>query len=177
MGVNGLENNSWSFVGVITTAIVAGFGLLGVLLRQVGPWRKQLSEAEESFRAELNTQIAALKEDILKERLEHATEMRAFNLERDHLNDRVAKMEKQYTRQQLRHNAERALDRHRLNNINACFDALLLLLKAAPEKSQESVTMIEEMRAKQLIAEAEEKAIIRAAEIEANEYENDHDGN
>lgn len=177
MGVSGLENNSWSFVGVITTAIIAGFGLLGVLLRQVGPWRKQLSEAEDNFRKELHDQVEALKDEILKERIEHATEMRAFNLERDDLVDRVGKMERQYIRQQLRHNAERALDRHRLNNINACFDALLLLLKANPDKSAEAVVMIEDMRARQIVAEAEEKAIIRAAEIEANEVEADHDGN
>jgi hypothetical protein len=174
MGVNSLNNASpWA----ITGWIIAGFGLLGVLLRQVGPWRKQLSDAEDNIRIELHSQIDGLKKEIDKERLEHATEMRAFNLERDDLVDRVGRMERLYTRQQLRHNAERALDRHRLNNINACFDALLLLLKANPDKSREAVVMIEEMRAKQLVAEAEEKAIIRAAEIEANEVETDHDGN
>lgn len=151
--------------------------LVTMLLRQVGPWRKQISDAESTIRTELHEQINELKAEMHKERLEHATEMRAFNLERDEMGDRLARMEKQLSRQQIRHNAERALDRHRLNNINACFDALLLLLKANPEKSADAVKMIEDMRAKQLLAEAEEKAIIRAAEIKAEEGEQDHDGN
>lgn len=166
-------------MGDMTVAGVwlAALGILGLLLRQVGPWRKQVSDAESDLRTELHAQLDELKKQVEKERLEHATEMRAFNMERDELNDRFALLEKAFSRQQIRHNAERALDRHRLNNINACFDALLLLLKASPEKAGEAVAMIEDMRAKQLVAEAEEKAIIRAAEIKANEVENDHDGN
>lgn len=167
-----MEKEVWS---------VAGWGvgliaLVSMLLRQVGPWRKQISDAENTIRQELHTQITAFKEDLQKERLEHATEMRAFNLERDEMGDRLAAMERKLSRQEIRHNAERALDRHRLNNINACFDALLLLLKANPEKSAEAVQMIEEMRAKQLLAEAEEKAIIRAAEIRADDLESEADG-
>lgn len=168
-----LKSEVWSVAGWG----VAVLTLLSLLVRQIGPWRKQISDAENTIRAELHEQITQLKDDMQRERLEHATEMRAFSLERDDLNDRLARMEKQLTKQQLRHNAERALDRHRLNNINACFDALLMLLKANPDKSSDAVKMIEEMRAKQIVAEAEEKAIIRAAEIKADEIEADHDGN
>lgn len=162
-----MEKEVWS---------VAGWGvgliaLVSMLLRQVGPWRKQISDAENTIRAELHEQINQLKDDMQRSRLEHATEMRAFNLERDEMGDQLARMEKMLSRQQIRHNAERALDRHRLNNITACFDSLLMLLKANPDKSTEAVKMIEDMRAKQLLAEAEEKAIITAAEIRANETE------
>lgn len=168
-----MDKDVWSFAGWGVGLIA----LVSMLLRQVGPWRKQISDAESTIRTELHEQIAELKNDIQNERLIHATEMRAFNLERDEMGDRLARMEKLLSRQQIRHNAERALDRHRLNNITACFDALLMLLKANPEKSTEAVKMIEDMRAKQLLAEAEEKAIIRAAEIKAEEGEQDHDGN
>lgn len=168
-----MDREVWSFAGWGVGLIA----LVSMLLRQVGPWRKQISDAEGTIRTELHEQIAELKADIQNERLIHATEMRAFNLERDEMGDRLARMEKLLSRQQIRHNAERALDRHRLNNITACFDALLMLLKANPEKSTEAVKMIEDMRAKQLLAEAEEKAIIRAAEIKAEEGESDHDGN
>jgi hypothetical protein len=167
-----MEKEVWSFAGWGVGLIA----LVSMLLRQVGPWRKQISEAENTIREELHTQITAFKEDLQKERLEHATEMRAFNLERDEMADRLALMERKLSRQEIRHNAERALDRHRLNNINSCFDALLLLLKANPEKSVEAVKMIEEMRGKQLMAEAEEKAIIRAAEMKADAIEYDSDG-
>ncbi len=144
--------------------------LFGLLLRQIGPWRKQITETEERLRTELTAALSA-------ERTAHAMELRAHALERDEMGDRIDKLEKCLDRQQLRHNAERALDRHRLNNINQCFDALLLLLKMNPDKSAEAITMIEDMRAKQLLAEAEEKAIIRAAEIAADDGEADHDGN
>lgn len=167
------ENQAWSAAGWGVALVT----FMGLLIRQIGPWRKQISDAEEGIRKELHEQIGAFKQEIQKERLEHATEMRAFNLERDEMGDRLAAMEKQLARQQIRHNAERALDRHRLNNITACFDGLLMLLKANPDKSAEAVKMIEEMRARQVLAEAEEKAIIRAAEIKADEDEADHDGN
>lgn len=162
-----MEREVWSSAGWA----VAFVAFISLLVRQVGPWRKQLSDAEDSIRVELHAQIDKLKEEMRAERLEHATEMRAFNLERDEMGDRLARMEKLMRRQEIRHNAERALDRHRLNNINACFDSLLLLLKANPDKSAEAVQMIEDMRAKQIVAEAEEKAIITAAELRASEGE------
>ena len=168
-----MEREVWSSAGW-GVALVA---LVTMLLRQIGPWRKQISESEHNIRTELHEQIREFKDDMQRERLEHATEMRAFNRERDEMGDRLYMMEKKFARQQIRHNAERALDRHRLNNINTCFDALLLLLKANPDKSTEAVKLVEEMRATQLLAEAEEKAIIRAAEIAADETEEDHDGN
>lgn len=154
---------------------VAAIGFLGLLLRLVGPWRKQISDAEERLRKELSEQIKEEREihgkELDRERFDRAAEARAHALERDDLGDRIARLERMLDRQQVKHNAERALDRHRLNNINACFDALLLLLKANPGKASEAITLIEDMRAKQILAEAEEKAIIRAAEIAANDLE------
>ena len=148
-------------LGSVTAAgvVVAAISLLGLLVRQINPWRKQTADSEQKFRDDLIKREAALVEREAA------------------LSERVAKLEKSMGRQQQRHNAERALDRHRLNNVTQCFDALLLLLKANPEKAAEAVVLIEEMRAKQMRAEAEEKAIIRAAEITADEGECDHDGN
>jgi uncharacterized membrane protein YheB (UPF0754 family) len=173
-----IENNpTWA----ITGWVVAGLGFFGLIIRSIGPWRKQISETEERLRKELSdalaTERATNAATLATERAAHAAELRQHALERDEMGDRIDKLERMLDRQQIRHNAERSLDRHRLNNINQCFDALLLLLKANPEKSAEAVTMIEEMRAKQLVAEAEEKAIIRAAEIARDDGENDHDGN
>lgn len=115
--------------------VVAALSLFGLLIRQIGPWRKQVTEVEEHLRS-----------DLLR---------------------RVERLERTLERERARHNAERSLDRHRLNNVTQCFDALLLLIKADPEKAGEAVALIEELRAKQIVAEAEEKAIIRAAEIAA----------
>jgi hypothetical protein len=82
---------------------------------------------------------------------------------------RIERLERMLDRERTRHNAERSLDRHRLNNVTQCFDALLLLIETSPEKATQAVQKIKAMREAQLIAEAEEKAIIRAAEITADQ--------
>lgn len=130
----------------------AALALAAVLLRQIGPWRASITETEKHLRAELTERHDAML-------------------------TRVLAMERKLERQQLRHNAERALDRHRLNNVTQCLDSLLLLLEMSPDRAAEVVQKIKEMRAAQMVAEAEEKAIIRAAEITADEIEGDHDGN
>jgi hypothetical protein len=134
-------SSQWTAAGVW----IAALSFLGLLIRQMIPWRRQISEDEHHLRS-----------DLLQ---------------------RVEKLEGKLERERMRHNAERAIDRHRLNNITQCFDALLLLIETTPEKASEIVVKIKEMRAVQLKAEAEEKAIIRAAEITADDVECDHDGN
>ncbi len=166
-------NSTWA----ITGWIAAGLTFLGLLIRNIGPWRKQISESEERLRVELHAEIKELRDQVKEERATHALEMRAFNLERDEMGDRLARMEKRFVRQQLRHNAERALARHQLSNISQCFDSMILLIETNPQKSPEIIAKVKEMRATQIIAEAEEKAAIRAAEIAADDGETDHDGN
>ena len=61
--------------------------------------------------------------------------------------------------------AERAVDRHRLNNVTQCLDALLMLLETAPDKAAEHVSRIKDMRARQMAAEAAEKGAIHATAI------------
>lgn len=147
---------AWLTGGAIVAAVLA---LAGVVLRQIGPWRKQITDTEERLRTELMAELQS---------------------ERDARHDadsRIERMERRIERQQIRHNAERALDRHRLNNIVQCFDAMILLIEMNPDRAPEIVSKIKEMRATQVLAETEEKAIIRAAEIAADEGEADHDGN
>lgn len=125
----GFNAPGWAVFGIAVLA------LLGVIVRQIVPWRKQAAEAE-----------ARLRDDLIR---------------------RVERLERQIDRERTKHEAERALGRHELKNINQCFDALLLLIEMAPERAAESVAKIKEMRAGQVQAEAKEKAIIRAAEIAA----------
>lgn len=161
----------------ITGWIVGVLSLLGLVIRQIGPWRKQISEAEDRIRKELHATIDELKEQLKVERDTHALEMRAFNRERDEMGDRLALLERRNIRQQIRHNAERSLSRHQISNITQCFDAMILLIETNPDRSPEIIVRVKEMRATQILAEAEEKAAIRAAEIAADEAEQDHDGN
>ena len=123
---------SWTAAGAWATFLA----LIGVIVRQVGPWKKQTTEAEQK-----------LRDDLLK---------------------RVEALETTLERERIRHDAERALDRHRLNNVTQCLDAVLLLLEAAPEKATEIAAKINAMRASQRESEALEKAEIMAAEIMAD---------
>lgn len=128
-------SSQWTAAGIW----VAALSFLGLLIRQVVPWKKLAGDFEADFRADLLA--------------------------------RVQKLEQTLERERARHDAERALDRHRLNNVTQCFDALLLLIELAPDKAAESVAKIKEMRAEQVKAEAQEKAVIRAAEIMSGDGE------
>ena len=86
---------------------------------------------------------------------------------RDDLIGRVEKLENMLAKKDAIHSAERALDRHRINNLTACLDALLLLIEQDPSKSAEAASRIREMRNKQVQAEALEKATVQAATIAA----------
>ena len=125
--------------------------LLGIIIRQIGPWRTQSIAAEQSFREGLVKRIEKLEETLERERTERTTERERIETDR-----KIA---------QARHDAERALDRHRINNLQACFDAMTMMLKASPEKTSEIISYIEDLRAEQLRAEAIEKAAIHSATI------------
>lgn len=168
-----MNESNWTLIGIWTAAL----SFFGLLLRQIGPWRKQINDSEERIRKELHEQIDALRLQIKEERDTHALEMRAFNRERDEMGDRISILERRLVRQQQRHSAERALSRHQITNITQCFDAVILLIETNPERSPEIIIKVKAMRATQIIAEAEEKAAIRCAEIAIDEGENDHDGN
>jgi hypothetical protein len=102
--------------------------LCAVIVRQVGPWRKQSIDAEKSFR--------------------------------DDLINRVTRLEQTLERERVYRDAERAVDRHRLNNVTQCFDAVMMMLKASPDRATDIIVHIEKMRAEQLKAEAIEKSAI-----------------
>lgn len=84
---------------------------------------------------------------------------------RSDLLERVTKLEKQLEQERIRHDAERRADRHQLNNVTTCFDALLLLIEMEPSRAKEAVQKVKEMRSAQMIAEAQERATIMAAQI------------
>jgi hypothetical protein len=84
---------------------------------------------------------------------------------------RVGTLERTITRERRIYDAYRGLDRHRLNNITQCFDAMLMLLEMNPDRAAEIVQKIKEMRATQLLAEAKEQGSIRELEIANDEDE------
>lgn len=81
---------------------------------------------------------------------------------RDTLIERVQKLEDKNERQELKHAAEQRMSNHKLRNMMACFDAMLLMLEMNPDKAPEIVAKIKAMRATQMAAEAQEFAVIQA---------------
>src|SRR5213075_1160299 len=107
-GLSMLENTLSGLT--LAAAVTAVVGIIGVLLRQVGPWRKHAADVEERLRLDLIRRVERLERTLETERAIHK--------------------------------AERSLDRHRLNNVTQCFDALLLLIEMAPERAAEAVQKI-----------------------------------
>lgn len=81
------------------------------------------------------------------------------------LRGRVEALERRLDAERTQHDAERAVDRHRINNLTQCLDALLMLLEMAPDKASEHVSRIKEMRDRQITMESVEKATITAAVV------------
>jgi hypothetical protein len=79
----------------------------------------------------------------------------------------VLKLEQKMTQLQIRHEAERRVDRHKLRNITQCFDAIMLLLKTVPPEALPRVIKeVEEMRARQITGETEESAQVDKVMLE-----------
>lgn len=95
--------------------------------------------------------------NLLKERADEMEKMRAS----------ITALQARLDQKDAQHDAERSLDRHRINNLQQCLDGFFMLVKANPDKAAEAVATIEAMRAKQIVAEASEKAAIHAARIAA----------
>lgn len=139
------DNVGW--IGTILGS-AALFTLLGIIVRQVIPWRKISIDAEQSFRDGLVKRIEALERQLVEAREE--------------LKEEREKSERERQVAAARLEAERALYRHRTNNLDASFSALLLLLKKGVPV-EEAVEAIEKMRAEQAKAEALEKAALNAS--------------
>jgi uncharacterized protein YlxW (UPF0749 family) len=140
----------------VTTGFTWTAGLVGLLNVLVGtalvawiknraPMRQLQKDADEKLRDDLITRVEKLEGRLDKEREAHTAELATLHAEYD---------------------ADMAVMRHRVNNLNTCFEAFLMMLQKVPEAS-EAVSAVTQMRDRQVIAETAEKARIEAAKIEA----------
>lgn len=127
---------------------VAALGIIGLIIKWIGPWRKQITDEEAMYRADLRADNQAQ-------------------------GARIDKLERLLRRQEARHNAERSLDRHRIANVNSVVDSALSMLAVAPDRVPQILQELRAMRQRHAEAEALESATIRAAEIEAEEAESE----
>lgn len=122
--------------------------LLMLLIRQVGPWRKQLSEEQQKLIETLAKRLDKVEKQLALERKLHFI---------------------QTARLEARHAAQRALDRHKFVNADANLDALLRILEVSPEKAPEAARQAREARMQQRSSEQLEAAEIHKAEMLAVE--------
>jgi hypothetical protein len=133
-----------------TTFFTGGsfLALLGLLIRQIGPWRKQTTEATDRLIEQLTKRLDKVEKQLAVERKLHFI---------------------QTARIEARHAAQRSLDRHKFVNADANLDALLRILEVSPEKAQEAARQALEARARQRQDEQLEAAEIHKAEMLAVE--------
>jgi hypothetical protein len=142
---------TWTAAGAWATFLA----LLGIIIKQVGPWRKQISDDQAALIVNFRETI-----DGMRVRLDKVE--RQLHIERKLHFIQTARLE-------ARHAAQRALDRHKFNNADANLDALLRILEVSPEKAPEAARQAREARAQQRSDEQLEAAEIHKAEILAVE--------
>lgn len=122
--------------------------LFGLLIKQVGPWRKQTIDEQNQLIDRLSHRLDNVEKQLATERKVHFIEIR---------------------RLEARNAAQRSLDRHKFNNSEACLDSLLRILEMSPEKAPEAARRAREDRLEHRRAEQLEAAEIHKAEMLAVE--------
>ncbi|UAK25508.1 hypothetical protein [Sphingomonas nostoxanthinifaciens] len=77
----------------------------------------------------------------------------------------IADLKAEIATMRASHDAEIGIMRHRANNATMCIDALLMLLKAAPDKVADHIETIAAMRERHRQEEAVEKGTAAGAKI------------
>jgi hypothetical protein len=137
----------WTAAGAWLSALGIG-GVFIALIRAAVPWRKQSMDHQDKFMDDVLARLTKV-EGLLE------TERRSCRIEIARIEARAA--------------AQRSLDRHRFNNAEGSFDALLLLLETAdlPVKLLTAIAKVREQRLRQRDSEKQEAAMIHAAEMQA----------
>lgn len=55
---------SWTAIGAVGTFITLLGGVITLIIKQVGPWRRQTTEAEEALRKEMSARIDGLEKQV-----------------------------------------------------------------------------------------------------------------
>ena len=141
------QDFGWTAAGAWMTVLTLVGGIITLIIKQIGPWRKQNTDAADKMINTLTERVKTLENW----------------LELDHRLHFI-----QTARIEARHAAQRSLDRHKFNNSEQCLEALLIRLEAGQSVS-EVVKLVREMRVRQRESEREEEAVIHAAEMAAVE--------
>lgn len=136
-----------SAVPVAVTGFTWSAGLLALLNVFIGGLLVAIVRTWPSIRKLANEREA----NLLEERAHEMEGMRK----------RLAKLEVQIERKDKIHDAERAYDRHRINNLDTALKAFFILVRRHPDDAAGAASEVEAMRATQIEGEKRESLALR----------------
>lgn len=139
VAIHGISTGTLLISGI---QVLFGSGITVAIIRAIPSLKKIANEREAN---------------LLSERAEEMERMRA---RMDAVEAAAKTASSEAERQIALLQAERAIDRHRINNVTQCLDALILLIEQDPTKASDAASRIKKMRADQMAAEAAEKGAV-----------------
>jgi len=136
--------------GVWTGVVLAGIGVISLIIRQWGPWQVIAGSQRRADIEGMGKRIAELEARLDRQSVQHE-----------------AKIEQE----RREHAAELQIMRHRMNNLDQCLTMLLALIELDPERARDSAARVRQMRERQEANEIAEKGAIAAARLTATPVE------
>jgi hypothetical protein len=130
--------------GVWTGVILAGIGVISLVIRQWGPWKIIDRDQRRADIEGMGKRIAELEARLDRQTTQHEAKL---------------------DQERAQHSAEIQIMRHRMNNLDQCLTMLLALIELDPERAREAAARVRQMRERQEANEAAEKSAIAAARI------------
>jgi hypothetical protein len=130
--------------GVWTGVILAGIGVISLVIRQWGPWKIIDGDQRRADIEGMGKRIAELEARLDRQTTQHEAKL---------------------DQERAQHSAEIQIMRHRMNNLDQCLTMLLALIELDPERAREAAARVRQMRERQEANEAAEKSAIAAARI------------
>ncbi len=130
--------------GVWTGVVLAGIGVISLIIRQWGPWQVIAGSQRRADIEGMGKRIAELEARLDRQSVQHE-----------------AKIEQE----RREHAAELQIMRHRMNNLDQCLTMLLALIELDPERARDSAARVRQMRERQEANEIAEKGAIAAARL------------
>ncbi|MEG3169233.1 hypothetical protein U1737_13650 [Sphingomonas sp. LB3N6] len=130
--------------GVWTGVVLAGIGVISLVIRQWGPWQVIAGTQRRADIEGMGKRIAELEARLDRQSVQHE-----------------AKIEQE----RREHAAELQIMRHRMNNLDQCLTMLLALIELDPDRARDSATRVRQMRERQEANEIAEKGAITAARL------------
>lgn len=130
--------------GVWTGVILAGIGVISLVIKQWGPWQMIAGQQRRADIEGMGRRIADLETRLDRQTMQYEAKL---------------------DQERREHEAEIQTMRHRMNNLDQCLTMLLALIEQDPAKASDAAARVRQMRERQEANEVTEKSIIAAARL------------